>query len=86
MKTFKHKQIDQITHNGGHEGVRLPPYHCYLNPVELIWAKVDSEVKKNNSNNNQALKRVQEITKNSIERVTAEDWKNYVLHTRQIRG
>lgn len=23
--------------------LRLPPYHCELNPIELIWAKVKNE-------------------------------------------
>ncbi|KAL4119462.1 hypothetical protein QTP88_012269 [Uroleucon formosanum] len=30
----------------GHEMVRLPPYHCQYNPIELIWAQVKSEVAK----------------------------------------
>lgn len=33
----------------GHEVVRLPPYHCQYNPIELIWAQVKGKVAKNNT-------------------------------------
>ncbi|PSN56834.1 hypothetical protein C0J52_08287 [Blattella germanica] len=28
--------------------IRLPPYHCELNPIELIWAQVKGYVARNN--------------------------------------
>lgn len=34
-KKFK---IDQIAEDAGHEVIRLPPYHCNFNPIELVWA------------------------------------------------
>lgn len=33
----------------GHEVVRLPPYHCQYNPIELIWAHVKSKVAEKNN-------------------------------------
>lgn len=30
--------IDEIARNNGIEILRLPPYHCKLNPIELVWA------------------------------------------------
>ena len=32
------KVIDNIAKRYGHEVLRLPPYHCDLNGIELIWA------------------------------------------------
>lgn len=32
--------IDEIARAHGHEILRLPPYHCQLNPIELIWAQI----------------------------------------------
>jgi transposase len=32
----KHYRIDQIAKEQGHEVVRLPPYQCDLNPIELV--------------------------------------------------
>jgi len=33
----------------GHEVIRLPPYHCQYNPIELIWAQVKGEVATKNT-------------------------------------
>lgn len=30
-------EIDELLGEHGHTVVRLPPYHCDLNPIELIW-------------------------------------------------
>lgn len=32
-KTF---ELDHIANEMGHEVVRLPPYHCQYNPIELV--------------------------------------------------
>ncbi|KAH6938594.1 hypothetical protein HPB50_010944 [Hyalomma asiaticum] len=32
-------QIDTLASAAGHEVVRLPPYHCELNPIELVWSQ-----------------------------------------------
>lgn len=36
--------VDEMTQSQGKTILRLPPYHCELNPVELIWAKVKNAV------------------------------------------
>ncbi|XP_042210282.1 uncharacterized protein LOC121858120 [Homarus americanus] len=87
VKSHKNKQVyevDQIACDAGHEVLRLPLYHCQLNPIELIWAKVKTEVKKYDSNTNQTLKGVEEITKSAIDRVTSQDWKKCICHTRLV--
>ena len=33
----------------GHEVLRLPPYHCELNPIELIWGDLKGFVGRENS-------------------------------------
>ncbi|KAL0895149.1 hypothetical protein ABMA27_013600 [Loxostege sticticalis] len=45
----KHKpepqyEIDEIFGEFGHTVVRLPPYHCDLNPIELIWANAKQKI------------------------------------------
>ena len=37
--------IDEIAKTFGHEVVRLPPYHCELNPIEMAWAQVKGYIK-----------------------------------------
>ena len=37
---FRSYEIDKMADEFGHSVVRLPPYHCEFNPIELIWAQV----------------------------------------------
>lgn len=83
-KGEKKYEIDKTAKNYGHEVLRLPPYHCCLNPIELIWAQIKTEMKKKNSNSNQTIKRVDEITKDAISHVTPQNWRQCMKHTRQI--
>jgi transposase len=44
--------VDEIILNAGHIPLRLPPYHCELNPIELVWAQLKKIIAKHNFNNN----------------------------------
>lgn len=86
-KQHKGKQeyeIDQLAMEKGHTILRLPPYHCMFNPIELIWAQLKSEVKKRNSNGDQSLKRVEEITHEAMNKITPETWRSCISHTKKI--
>lgn len=41
--------IDELVKSHNRKILRLPPYHCELNPIELAWAAVKGHVKKNNT-------------------------------------
>ena len=41
--------IDEYEKSTGRKLLRLPPYHCDLNPIELAWAVVKGHVKANNT-------------------------------------
>ncbi|XP_068219992.1 uncharacterized protein [Palaemon carinicauda] len=77
-------EIDQIAANHGHKVLRLPPYHCMFNPIELIWAQVKTEIKKGNSHSSQSLKNVEKITQEAINHVTPHHWQNAMRHVRKI--
>lgn len=82
---YKEKyEIDEIARSRGHEVLRLPPYHCNLNPIELIWAQVKTEIKKKNSNSDQTLKRIENLTKTAINNVSPENWRKCIRHTKEI--
>lgn len=53
IKKHKHKfnkfVIDDIAEKG-HTILWLPPYHCNLNPIELVWGQVKEYVARNNKN------------------------------------
>jgi transposase len=43
--------VDHVIHEAGHKPLRLPPYHCIFNQIEMVWSQTkrtyDSEVLKN---------------------------------------
>lgn len=41
--------VDQLAAAAGHKVLRLPPRHCELNPIELIWAQIKGFVARNNT-------------------------------------
>ncbi|KAE9521370.1 hypothetical protein AGLY_018192 [Aphis glycines] len=43
--------IDKIAEDAGHTVLRLPPYHCEFNPIELAWAMVKEDDIKCNAYN-----------------------------------
>ena len=58
----------------GHEVVRLPPYHCELNPIELAWSQVKHYIK--NNNKLFTLTAVKELTYGGIDLVRVTDGRN----------
>lgn len=55
------------------------PYHCELNPIELAWAMVKGYVKR--ENNTYKIDDVQRLLNEAIDRVTPENWVNFIKHT-----
>jgi transposase len=38
--------VDTIAQQNGHVVLRLPPYYCVLNPIELVWSQFKAWRKK----------------------------------------
>ncbi|KAL4105003.1 hypothetical protein QTP88_020278 [Uroleucon formosanum] len=70
--------IDDYAKENNKTVLRLPPYHCELNPIELAWSSVKSYVRTHNSTFK--LKDVKELLERGVEHVTPEMWKNFVGH------
>ena len=70
--------VDEMAKASGHEVVRLPPYHCELNPIELAWSQVKRHIKENNRLF--TLSAVKELTYEGFQKVGAERWKKLVEH------
>ena len=34
------KIVESIAKNAGHETLHLPPHHCELNPIEMVWGSL----------------------------------------------
>lgn len=77
QKTFK---IDTELASHGHTVLRLPPYMCELNAVELAWAKIKRLVREKNTTGDLSLKMLTELTESAISSVTKQDWEGYCKH------
>jgi transposase len=42
-------KIDDMTKAMGHSVLRLPPYRCELNPIELVWVQIKHSVSVNST-------------------------------------
>ncbi|XP_074028603.1 uncharacterized protein isoform X1 [Leptinotarsa decemlineata] len=58
---------------------RLPPYHCELNPTELIWAQIKNQVAREDLTSE--TDKIKGLLATAIENVTPESWKKCIRHT-----
>ncbi|KAJ8918507.1 hypothetical protein NQ315_015212 [Exocentrus adspersus] len=58
--------------------LRLPPYHCELNPIEMIWAQVKNDVAARNTTFK--ITDVKPLLIDALNKVTEVNWKKCVDH------
>ena len=85
-KTFHDKdyRVDRVLSANGHQILRLPPYHCDLNPIELIWADMKGYVSRNNCSFK--VKDVRALIGESISMVNSDKWENACRHVIDIEN
>lgn len=79
----KEYELDGIALQMGHSAVRLPPYHCQYNPIELIWAQIKNKVVELNTTFK--ISDVEKLVNEVIDSVTVEDWKRCVKHCEELQ-
>lgn len=62
--------------------VRLPPYHCDLNPIEKIWSLAKRRVAEKNVA--QDPKQIVELTQAAFASITPEDWHIQCKHVENV--
>ena len=75
---FKQYVIDEMAKKRNICILRLPPYHCELNPIELVWAQVKGIVARNNTTFK--LKDVEILFQKALKEVNAEKWSKCIEH------
>ena len=78
----KKYSIDKVINAHGHEALRLPPYHCNLNPIELVWAKVKGQVAANNKTFKMA--ETKQLTIDAIKEIGKDFFQKCEQHTQKI--
>lgn len=70
--------IDEKANKQNKTVLRLSPYHCELNPIEMVWSMVKGYVKTHNTTFK--IDDVKILLEQGLQRVTAEHWSNFVRH------
>ena len=73
---------DEMAAAQGYLVIRLPPYHCIFNPIELVWAWIKTEVAKRNTT--YRIADVKALVAQVISEVTPEQWSRACDHCDQL--
>ena len=78
------KIVESIAKNAGHETLHLPPHHCELNPIEMVWGVLKNYVA--TENKDMTLKSVEELLRKRHAELKdqPEFWKKCVEKVKQI--
>ena len=79
---YSSKVVDEIAMRAGHTVIRLPPYHCELNPMELAWAAERNFVAKENSE--MKLDSVEKLFRKKRNDLPREFWENCIEHVKKV--
>ncbi|KAM7315596.1 uncharacterized protein ISCGN_005379 [Ixodes scapularis] len=81
-RKFLSYRVDTRAETVGCTVLRLPPYHCELNPIELIWGQVKNEVARSNSSFK--LKDVKVLLEQAIKNITKDNWTAAIQHVKKM--
>jgi hypothetical protein len=73
--------IDEMAKSANKTVIRLPPYHCELNAIELIWAQIKGYVAARNKTF--WIREVKELLGEAVRKVSPEDGDKCVRHVIQ---
>ncbi|XP_044760399.1 uncharacterized protein LOC123317852 [Coccinella septempunctata] len=71
-------RIDEMARETGRTVLRLPPYHCELNPIELIWAQIKGKVAAQNSSFK--ISEVRKLFLEAIRTIGPDEWQKCIKH------
>ena len=73
---------DRLIMQKGHQVLRLPPYHCDLNPIELLWGIIKNDVARNNVTFK--LDGMKQLTEEAINKVSLETIQKTFEHAAKV--
>ncbi|XP_049797577.1 uncharacterized protein LOC126214990 [Schistocerca nitens] len=77
-------EINKILEAHGHTVLRLPPYNCDLNPIEMAWAKLKNFVRGRNILGDVCMTKLLQLVKEGFETIIQDDWSAYSLHVKKL--
>ena len=74
--------VDEMLAEYGHLVLRLPPYHCTLNPIELVWGIMKNDVARRN--NTFKLADMNKLASDALEKISGDTVKNCFRHVKEV--
>lgn len=76
--------VDEMAAEYGHTVIRIPPYHCQYNAIEMIWAQIKGKIARNNTTPPFTANKLMQLLNNACNEVTPENWASVVERTKKI--
>ncbi|CAK1595891.1 unnamed protein product [Parnassius mnemosyne] len=77
-------EIDNLMKSHGHAILRLPPYHCDLNAIEMIWSSMKRNIADKNVGKSNVL--MPQLIEDAFNKITPVQWKNICNHVKKIEN
>ncbi|KAJ3662082.1 hypothetical protein Zmor_006445 [Zophobas morio] len=77
-------EIDILLAQKGIDVLRLPPYHCQYNPIELAWAHCKGFYNKYIHENSNDKDRVSHLWIEALDHFTPQMWQNSIHHCEKL--
>ncbi|KAE8740517.1 hypothetical protein FOCC_FOCC013962 [Frankliniella occidentalis] len=69
--------VDEMASAAGHKVLRLPSYHCELNPIEHVWGDIKQYIGLNNTQEYK-MEEMRLLIDEAFELITDDRWKRHV--------
>lgn len=70
----------------GHKVLRLPPYHCMFNPIELIWGISKTYYNRHIGRDGKTEENCLNMWHEALQNIKPEMWENSIRHTENEIG
>ncbi|XP_046428432.1 uncharacterized protein LOC124183682 isoform X2 [Neodiprion fabricii] len=77
-KKFNRYVIEELANKANKIVLRLPPYHCDINPIEMAWSMMKVYVK--TVDTSVIFKDMKAFLEQGVAQITAQHWNNFVKH------
>lgn len=74
-------EADELAEKYGHAVLRLPPYHCIFNPIELIWGITKRYYNNNIGKYGRTEEGCIKLWKEALGEISPPCWENCIRHT-----
>lgn len=74
--------VDNLAQQHGHQVVRLPPYYCIFNPIELVWSALKRNVRRENKTPSLSAGVIR-LVREEVENIGEDLWNKCCQHIKK---